>query len=245
VQGALLGLDVALAHLKLRRLLGAMPSQQSRVSAAERGALVLSVMLTPGSIAEQDARTMVDAMARGRERVRDADELDRLALCADAGLCGWRSEVVAWATANDPEAALATVTRSELAWAGRRASGTPADAWGTASALDGELATRFPPPVPVEAIAGRPAQAHALAVFADFKLRLAELLVSRQLPASLTRDLGTVALQDVLDEVRPGYPDDWLAFALQAGRVADARGDDYLSALTAPGGTLVPDEGPR
>jgi hypothetical protein len=111
--------------------------------------------------------------------------------------------------------------------------------------VDGELATRFPLPRPIETMAGRPTLAHALTVFADFKLRLAELLVARQLPASLARDLGTAALQDFLDEVRPGYPDDWLAFALQAGRLEDARADDYLSALTAPGGTLVPVEGER
>jgi hypothetical protein len=240
MQGSLVGLDVPLGRLRLRRLLGSMPAHQSLVNAAERSALVLSVVLTPGTIDEQDATAVVGAMERGRARVRGASDDERGALCADAGLCGWRSEIVAWARRREPDAALATVTRAELAWAGRDPSRPFADAWGTASAVDGELAVRFPAPLPIETIAGRPTLAHGLTAFADLKLRLAELLVARRLPASLARELGAAALQDFLDEVQPAYPDDWLAFSFQADRMDPSRADDYLSALTIPGGPLVP-----
>ena len=50
MQGSLVGLDVALGRLRLRRLLGSMPAHQARVSGAERAALVQSLVLTPEAI---------------------------------------------------------------------------------------------------------------------------------------------------------------------------------------------------
>jgi hypothetical protein len=89
-------------------------------------------------------------------------------------------------------------------------------------------------------VAGRPTLAHGITAFADLKLRLAEALAARALPASLARDLLATALQDFIDGVEPRYPDDWLAFVRQADRLTDDRIDDYLSALAVPGGPLVP-----
>jgi hypothetical protein len=241
MEGSLLGLDVALGRLRLRRLLGTMPAQRAVVNGAERAALILSMILTPDTIDEGSARSLVDAMERGRARVRGprTDE-ERAALCIEAGLCGWPGEIVAWSREEEPDHPLAAVSRAELAWAGLGSAEALPDAWGTASAVDGELAVRFPRPRPVHAIAGRPTLAHALSQFADLKLRLAEVMVERGLPPALVGDLGAAALQDFIDEVQPAFPDDWLAFVRHADHLAADRADDYVSALTAPGGPLAP-----
>jgi hypothetical protein len=244
IQGSLIGLDIALARLQLRRLLGAMPTHQAVVSAAERTALVQTMTLTPSRIDAGDARAVTDAILRGRQRVAAADtDADRHALCLDAGFCGWRAELSAWARAEEPEAALSAASLAELAWAGRSRGAPLPDAWGTASLIDGALAVHMPPAWPIELVAGRPTLAHALTQFADLKLRLAEILVERRLPASLTRSLVAAALQDFIDEVQPAFPDDWLTYVRQAQALSPERMDDYVAALAIPGGPLVPARG--
>jgi hypothetical protein len=148
--------------------------------------------------------------------------------------------VSAWARTEEPEAALATASLAELAWAGRPPDATLPDAWGTASIVDGQLAVRMPRPWPIELVAGRPTLAHGLTQFADLKLRLAEMLVERTLPASLTRSLVAAALQDFIDEVQPVVPDDWLTYVRTAQALSPERMDDYVAALAVPGGPLVP-----
>ncbi len=74
---------------------------------------------------------------------------------------------------------------------------------------------------------------------ADLKLRVLEVLEQRHLPAALTRGVLASALQDYLDEARPGHGDDWFTLARQVDRVSADRFDDYIAALTA-GGPLVP-----
>jgi hypothetical protein len=241
VQGSIIGLDVALGRLRLRRPLGSMPTHQAVVSAAERSALVQTMTLTPARIEDTDARAIVSAIDRGRIRLAATGSDDEWqAVCRDAGFCGWRAGLSAWARAEEPDAALATASLAELAWAGRPPDASLPDAWGTASIVDGELAVRMPRPWPIELVAGRPTLAHGLTQFAELKQRLAEMLVERTLPASLTRSLVAAALQDFIDEVQPVVPDDWLTYVRTAQALSAERMDDYVAALAVPGGPLIP-----
>ena len=221
--------------------LGSMPSHQAVVNGAEQAALVQTMVLTPERIAIPTRRsswTRSPGVALG-VLAADSDE-PRAGLCRDAGLCGWRSQIEAWAEAAEPEAELATASLAELAWAGRRPGASLPDGWGTSSAIDGALGVTMPAPWPIELVGGRPTLGHQLTRVADLKLRLAEFLVDRQLPASLARSLASAALQDFIDEVEPAYPDDWLTYVGQARSLSAERVDDYVSALAVPGGPLVP-----
>lgn len=247
VRGSLLGLDVALGRLSLRRLLGQMPVHQALIGASQRGALVQTMVLTePSRLADEDRQSILEAMERGRARIAAAvtDE-DRAALCRDAGLCGWRGEILAWVRANEPGALLSTASRAELTWAGWTRTAPPPDAWGAATTIiDGRLGLRFPDAWPIELAGGRPTLAFGLTGFVDLKLRVAEHLAALGLPAVLARDVLAAALQDFIDEAQPGFAEDWISFARLAHALSKARVEDYVSALTIAGGPLAPREAP-
>jgi hypothetical protein len=245
VRGSLLALDVALGRLWLRRVLGEMPFHEPTLNESERRVLVAGLVLLPrAALADGDRAAILSAMARGRSRVRDgaSDARSRAALCRDAGFCGWRNEVLAWAAPEEPEALLSTISRTELVWLGWSADTAPPDAWGTVTVgVDGVLAPRFQPPLPVEVVSGRGPLAQALGRFADLKLRLAELLGALGVPSTLMPDVLASALQDYLDDVRPAYPEDWPAMLHRVEEITRGRAEDYVAALTAVGGPLVPD----
>jgi hypothetical protein len=111
-------------------------------------------------------------------------------------------------------------------------------------AVDGALSPHFHPPVPLEAVSGRGPLAQALGRFADLKLRLAELTAALGVPSRLIRDVMASALQDYLDDVRPAYPEDWPALLARFEQLTRGRVEDYVAALTAAGGPLVPDAAP-
>jgi hypothetical protein len=248
VQGSLLALDVALGRLWLRRVLGDMPFHEPTLNESERRVLVASLVLLPAaSLADDDRAAILSALDRGRARVREAagDARARAALCRDGGVCGWRNELLAWSGREEPEALFSTISRTELIWLGWNGHVPPPDPWGPlTTAVDGVLSPHFQRPVPLEAVSGRAPLAQALGRFADLKLRLAELTAELGVPSRLIRDVMASALQDYLDDVRPAYPEDWPALLARFEQVTRGRVEDYVAALTAAGGPLVPDAAP-
>jgi hypothetical protein len=249
VEGSLLALDVALGRLWLRRVLGDMPFREPTLNQSERRILVAGlVLVAPASLHDSERAAVIAAIDRGRARVRDAaaDATARTALCRDAGVCGWRNEVLAWASSEEPEALSSAISRTELAWLGWSGAGTPPDAWGPVTiAIDGALAPGFRKPLPLELVSGRGPLAQALGRFADLKLRLAELTAALGVPATLLQAVMAPAVQDYLDEVRPSYPEDWPAMLLAVDRISQGRIEDYVASLTAAGGPLVPETASR
>jgi hypothetical protein len=249
VEGSLLGLDVALGRLWLRRVLGDMPFREPTLNESERQVLVAGLVLVPpAALNDGDRAAIVGALDRGRARVREAmtDATARAALCRDAGFCGWRNEVLAWASVEEPDALSSTISRTELARLGWSGSGAPPDAWGPLTiGIDGALSPGFRAPLSLDLVSGRGPLAQALGRFADLKLRIAELTAALGVPARLLPGVMASAVQDYMDEVRPSYPEDWPALLVRIDRITRGRVEDYVAALTAAGGPLVPETAPR
>lgn len=244
--GSILRLDLALAHLSLRRLDATEMPMPSVLPASSRRTLALSVaVIDPRALGDEDRDAIAEALSRGRARtaalVKDSPEFDRLA--ADAGLSEWRSNAARWALEADrPGAVPAALTLLELY---RLGGGQARASWGTAAVpLDGCFCPGFPGPAAWEEFAGRPASGQMATQLADVMLRTAAALAARKLPAILARDVAAFAMQETIDRARPSHLDDWLPVAYAARDLTEAQFDDYIAALTA-GGPLVPAGGSR
>jgi hypothetical protein len=78
----------------------------------------------------------------------------------------------------------------------------------------------------------------------DLTLRLAEVMAEIGMPSPLTREVLRAALQRFVDEVRPAYPDDWLALVRYANALPRTQVEDYVYGMTVPDGPLVPADVP-
>jgi len=74
---------------------------------------------------------------------------------------------------------------------------------------------------------------------ADVNIRVLEALKERHLPVALAPGVLAAMLQDVLDDARLAYFDDWLSLSREVQALGDDQIGDYVSALTA-GGPLAP-----
>ena len=245
LSGSLLAVDLSMSRFALRRALGEMPTRQPTLSGPDRRTLVATMaLMNPEDLSDGTRSVLVEAMRRGREvldaaleRPESADETMR-----GAGITGWRAELLPWARTFEPEAVLPMVARSELVWLGARQP-LPADVdgWGAPTQpVDGAWALRFPGPAATDDMAGRQASAYLPARFADLTLRLAETMAELGVPSPLTREVLRAALQRFVDEVRPAYPDDWLALVRHADALPRTQVEDYVYGLTLPDGPLVP-----
>jgi hypothetical protein len=239
LRGALLGLDIGLARMALRRTRLDLPDNQPTLNESDRRTLTLSLALTESADLDQAGADRVAAWlqaglaltARPAALVERLDELD---------LDGRRLQAVRWAAAHAPESLPALLMRTELVLLGRDGSGMPPDAWGMAETpLTGCLCLRFPAPPSVQRFSGRAGAGLLTSRTADLKLRVLERLHELRLPAVLARGVLASALHDYFDDVRPAHGDDWWTLTAHVDRLPPERFDDYISALTA-GGPLVP-----
>ena len=240
LRGSLLRLDLALAHLALRRIDPTQVPAPFSMSTLDQRSLARSIVLIePNTIGDAARDAVAGAIARGRGRAADLaahpDALDRIA--ADAALSEWRVSAVRWLLANDAARVPDAFTTLDLF---RLGGGTPAPGWGAAGdALTGCYCLVFPARTAWEEYTGRAASGQLGGQLADVMLRTAEALSARRLPAVLIKDVAAFAMQDVIDTAGPAYFDDWLAVAFAARDLKDDRFDDYVAALTASG-PLVP-----
>ena len=238
--GSLLRLDLALAHLALRRIDATEMPGDSAISTVDRRTLAQSVVLMdPRAVTDEARDAAAAALARGRARVvalaTQPQALD--AIATEAALSEWRVAGVRWLLANDAARLPGAFTLLELF---RLGGGPPLPGWGgTASALGGCYCLRMPDLVPWEEYGGRPSSGQLAAQLADVMLSTAEALAARRLPAILMRDVAAFAMQDTIDSGRLAYFDDWLSLAFAARDIKEERFDDFIAALTAAG-PLVP-----
>jgi hypothetical protein len=237
--GSLLRLDAALASLALRRLDSTLMPLPSVLSTTERRTLALSVALSdPRSLTDQDRDAVAAALARGRARAAGlSNDLSAFEAAADAaGLSEWRRNAARWTLASGARV-VESFTLVELL---RLGGGEPPAMWGAVTGpVDGCLCLRFPATAAWEEFAGRASTGQMATQLADVMLRTAEALSARRLPALLARDIAAFAMQDVLDQARPVYFDDWLPVAYAARDLREDQFDDYVAALTVAG-PLVP-----
>jgi hypothetical protein len=238
--GSLLRLDVALAHLSLRRLDASEMPAPSLLSTTDRRTLAVSIaLIDPRALTDAERDGVAAALARGRERLAALkDHPGQLPIvAADAGLSEWRENAMRWLLAGDPGRVPSAFTVLETF---RLGGSLRSRSWGAASmAVDGCLCLRIREQGAWEDLTGRASTGQLATELADVMLRTADALSARQLPVVLLRDVAAFAMQDVIDRARPAYFDDWLPVAFAARDLGDDRFDDYIAALTAAG-PLVP-----
>jgi hypothetical protein len=242
VSGSLIGLDVALAPLVLRRIDGNRVVDAPTLSTNEREAFAVSAaLLNPWLLRDRDRDAIAEAVAAGRQRVallaEDAGGLAGIA--SDIRMDGWRRRALLWTIAHDPQRIGSLFSMTELLQLGRAAP-SDFDVWGTSALISsGCFCTRLAPPHAWRALIGRPQVGLMASVVPDLNLHIAVMLHDLQLPAAIAKAVLTAATQDMIDDVRPTDANDWLSLIRAARTASRERVEDYVSAVTADG-PLVP-----
>jgi hypothetical protein len=245
VSGSLLGLDVALAPLALRRLNYERVLEAPRLTSNERDVFAASVsLMDPFALRDADRDAIAAAIARGRGRVRALAAATLEPLADDIGMERPRRRALGWTVAHEPDRAISLFSLTELLVLG---GGRPGDfdAWGMVAILAGGCAcSRLTPPGQWPTMAGRPQLGLTALNVADVNLHIAMMLQEMHLPAALAPSVLAGAMQDFIDEVRPTDDGDWMTMARTALTLSRERVEDYVAATTA-GGPLIPDtDGP-
>ena len=245
INGSLLGLDTALARMALRRLDATAMPLEPRLVSAERQTAALSVMLlNPLTLTDATRDEIAAALGRGRARLNalsaDRSELDVVA--REAGLSAWRREALALTAAYDRERLSSQLSLLETMWLGkpRMIEAIDLDSWGAAALpWNGCLCLLMPRPVPWETLTGRPSLGLLATRGADVAILVAEALAAAKLPSELAPGVIAYAMQEVMDQARPAYFDDWPEFTRAASGISRDALADYIAAQAA-GGALLP-----
>jgi hypothetical protein len=241
VAGSLLGLDVALAPLALRRLNFERVLEAPKLTTNQRDAFAVSVaLLNPYDLRDADRDRIADAIDRGTRRVAALSGEGALDAAADEiSVEPWRRRAIRWTFAHERDRVTSLLTLTELLVLG---GGKPPelDAWGMVSVSSGCLCPRLPRPGSWPRLVGRPQLGLVAAGVADLNLHVAVMLKELGLPAALARVILSGAMQDFIDEVKPTDDGDWLTLVRRARTVPRDRVEDYIAAATATG-PLVPD----
>jgi hypothetical protein len=240
IEGSLLGLDIAMARLNLRRLADNEMPVAPTINLNDLLTLARTVRtLNPDHLTDADRDALVAAIARGRKRVAaaGANLSDLVALAEEAGLPQATRQALPWTLTRTPEFAPSLFGLRDLMWLGRpEVPLSRLDRWGLYSEnLAGRLTTTMPPPTPWDSFGGRSDGGLIATQLPDLTLRLAEETARLSLPAPLIPALLTYALQDFWHDVDSRFPDDWPAMARQALALSPSRVEDYVAALAGDG----------
>ena len=244
VEGSLLGLDIALARLSLRRIADNEMPVAPTINLNDQLTFARTMMtLNPHSLQDADRDRIVAAIRRGRDRVKSAGAslAEVKVLAEEAQLPSSVLQTLPWTMTRTPDAAPALFGLRDFLWLGKPdLPQATLDHWGIyAENLDSRLKTTMAKPSPWENFGGR-ADGGLIATQApDLVLRLAEETARLKLPAQLVPGLLMYAAQDYWHDVDSRFPDDWPAMTRQALALSPSRVEDYVAAL-AGGGPLRP-----
>ncbi|HUQ86973.1 MAG TPA: hypothetical protein VM096_05405, partial [Vicinamibacterales bacterium] len=244
VEGSILGLDLALARVALRRIADNEMPVAPTINLNDQLTFARTVTaMNPRSLRDQDRDRIVAAVARGRERVKAAGvSLPAVqALVDEIQLPASVRQTLPWMIARTPDAVPALFGLRDLMWLGKpELSQETLDDWGVfAEVLEGRLKTAMPQPAPWENFGGRADGGLVATQAPDLILRMAEETARLKLPAQLVPGLLMYAAQDFWHDVDSRFPDDWTAMTRQALALSPTRVEDYVAAL-AGGGPLRP-----
>jgi hypothetical protein len=254
VSGSLLGLDIGLAPLTLRRLNFERVLEAPKLTSNERDTFALSVsLLNPFALRDADRDAIADAVARGQRRIgalrnggqaaaRSAADTAFEAMADELSLEGWRRRAVRWMAVHEADRVPAMFSLTEmLVLGGGRVSAF--DAWGMSmTAVQGCLCSRLTPPGQWPTLLGRPPLGLTATAVADVHLHVAIMLKEMRLPAAIAKVVLSGAVQDFIDEARSTDDADWLSLVRSSRAASRDRVEDYIAAATASG-PFVPDTG--
>jgi hypothetical protein len=245
VNGAVLGLEHALARLSLRRLSTAGLPAPTLLTAANQHVLALQVAAaSPHAAATAALGDVAGALVRGRERVQQArgSAAALEALAIEAAMSADRRAVLGWMTVEEPARLDDLFTQTELVRLGAP-SLTPPAVLGTPNLpFDTRLGVAWRPGEPWESYSGRATLGLLAAATPELPLRIADWLVQAGLPPALFPGVLAFAMQDVIDTAVLRSSEDWLGFVRYARALTRERFDDYVSALAGLG-VLAPVDG--
>ena len=240
IEGSLLGLDIALARLSLRRLADNEMPVAPTINLNDLLTLARTLrVLNADHFNDADRDELVAAIARGRKRVAAArtSVAELVALAEEAGVSTAIRQTLPWTLTRTPDLAESLFGLRDFMWLGKpTVAAASLDHWGLyAEAMSNRLTTAMPPPVPWESFGGRADGGLIAAQLPDLTLRLAEETARLKLPAQLIPALLTYATQDFWHDVDSRFPDDWPAMARQALALSPSRVEDYVAALAGDG----------
>jgi len=240
VQGALVGLDLGLARLSLRRLADNEMPVEPTINLNDQLTIVRTIhAMNARDLSDDHRDRIVAAIARGRQRVVDAGHnlTAVLALATAAQVSFAVRETLPWMATRAPESLPSLFGLRDYLWLGQPdLTQTQLDQWGVYSeGITGRLTTAMPRPAPWEDFGGRADGGGMGTQAPDLILRLIEETARLRLPGQLVPSLLTFAAQDYWHDVAARFPDDWPAMTRQALALSSSRVEDYVAALAGNG----------
>ena len=167
VAGSLIGLDLGLSRLALRRLTGDEMPPAPTLTLNDFSTLTRTVVsMTAPDLTDADRNEIASAIVRGRERVREAGASARAldALAREARISAISRQLIPWLIARQPDALNDLFTLRDLMWLGQpKLSRRQLDRWGLAAdGIDGRRVTAMPPPARGKISPGGPMQDKSL-----------------------------------------------------------------------------------
>lgn len=250
----MLGLDLSLARLALRRLADNEMPIEPTINLNDQLSIARTIFaINAGDLTDAHRDRIVEALERGRARVAATaaglgsrqggvaatnQAITALAALADeAQLSPSARQSLPWSASRSPASIPALFNLRDLLWLGRPVlSQAELDRWGVyAEGLTGRLVTAMPPSAPWEDFGGRPEGGVMGTQSPDLVLRLIQETARLNLPGHLVPSLLTYAAQDYWHDVAARFPDDWPAMARQALALSPSRVEDYVAALAGNG----------
>jgi hypothetical protein len=241
ISGSLMGLDVAMSTLTLRRVATDRVLEAPKLTSNARDTFAASVaLMNPLALRDADRDAIAAAIGRGQRRVAAADAAALDLLAEEALVEPARRRALKWTLQHDRASLADMFSLTELLALG---GGRVADLqpWGMAVvSANGCFCSRLLPPAAWRVLSGRPQLGLLTAIMPDVNFRVAMVLSELNLPAPLARVVLSAAVQDFIDEVRPTDDGDWLSLSRTARSISRERIEDYVAAATAAG-PLIPD----
>ena len=246
VTGSLIGLDVALAPLALKRLEGDGLFAPPVLGSNDRETFARSVaLMNPYTLEDAGRDSIATAIARGRQRLAQARTGEDIDGVADAvRMDGWRRRALRWTAANDAGRKFGLLSLMELFVLGG-GEAEVGHAWGVAmTPVWGCFCARLQPPNSWRFATGRPQVGVLASSMPDLMLHVAAGLHELDLPAGLARSVLSTAARQFVDTVRPNDGNDWLALVQGVQEISRERLEDFVAAAAAVGGPLLPIDAP-
>ena len=242
VEGSILGLDIALARLALRRIADNEMPVAPTINLNDQLTFARTVMtLNARALRDADRDEIVAAIERGVSRIKSAGtDLKALtALIDEVQMPAPVRQTLLWTLTRMPDASVVASLFGlrDTFWLGKpRLSKETLDQWGIYSEnLTSRLTTVMPVPSSWDNFGGRADGGLIATQSPDLILRMAQETAHIKLPAQLIPSLLMFATQDYWHDVESRFPDDWPAMARQALALSPSRVEDYVAALAGAG----------